>query len=203
MKSLRLRAAIVSLLLWVICAPFLARFLVVQHSLEQPDVLLVLSGSSVYRARTQTAASIFLTGRGKRIVITNDYQRGGWSQKDERNPFFYERELDELARAGVPREDIDLLAEPVNSTYQEAVALRRYIAKYPVKSVLIVTSPYHSRRAYWTFRRMLSDTDTQVGIESVPLGVDSPTPAIWWLTPHGWSVVAGEYMKLSYYWLRY
>jgi uncharacterized SAM-binding protein YcdF (DUF218 family) len=195
--------AVACLCLWPLVATWGAKLLVVRRPLQHADVVLVLSGSSSYKQRVQAAAEIFFQGRADRILITNDNQRGGWSQEKASNPFFYERELDELGRLGVPAERIEVLPQAVSSTYEEAILLRAYIDSHFVKSALIVTSPYHSRRAIWIVRRVCNNTNVALGIETVPIGVDSPRPAFWWLTPVGWRVVAGEYLKLGYYWLSY
>ncbi|MDT7605003.1 MAG: hypothetical protein QOF61_3000, partial [Acidobacteriota bacterium] len=34
-------------------------------------------------------------------------------------------------------------------------------------------------------------------------GGESPAPYGWWLTARGWREVAGEYVKLVYYWTHY
>jgi len=189
--------------LWPFVATWGAKLLVVRRPLPHADVILVLSGSSSYKQRVQAAAEIFFQGRADRILITNDNQRGGWSQERASNPFFYERELDELERLGVPADRVEVLPEAVSSTYEEALLLRAYIDSHPVKSALIVTSPYHSRRAIWIVSRVCNGTNVALGIETVSIGVDSPRPAFWWLTPVGWKLVAGEYLKIIYYWVSY
>ena len=40
----------------------------------------------------------------------------------------------------------------------------------------MVTSPYHSRRALWVFRRVLEPAGVEVGIDSPPPGEQSPQP---------------------------
>jgi uncharacterized SAM-binding protein YcdF (DUF218 family) len=191
---------IAALCLWPLLAFAAAQLLVVNYPLRHSDILVVLSGSAAYKERIQEAAKIYNQGRADRIVMTNDNQQGEWSQEKQRNPFFYERGLDEFARLGVPRERIEVLAPPVTSTYDEALLLRTFLASNQVKSAVIITSPYHSRRAFWTFRRVCANANLQLGIETVALGIDSPGPATWWLKPKGWLVVGGEYLKLVYYW---
>jgi uncharacterized SAM-binding protein YcdF (DUF218 family) len=68
-----------------------------------------------------------------------------------------------------------------------------------LKSLLVVTSPYHSRRALWVFRRILSGEGVAVGIEPVATGDQSPVPERWWLSRQGWNSVAPEYVKFPYY----
>jgi uncharacterized SAM-binding protein YcdF (DUF218 family) len=66
-----------------------------------------------------------------------------------------------------------------------------------------VTSPYHSRRSLWTLRRVFKESGIEVGVKAVVPGQQSPLPVWWWLSPRGWSMVAGEYLKLIYYRIKY
>jgi len=126
-----------------------------------------------------------------------------WSQIEQRNPFFNERARKEITEAGVPGDKVDLLMQPVSSTHEEAELVKQYAVDHALKSVLIVTSAYHSRRALWTFSRVFRDTGIQVGLIRVDPGDQSPRPATWWLTRRGWRFVPTEYVKLLYYVVKY
>ncbi len=192
-------------LLAVLCwlaAWFGARWLIVSAPLEHADVIVVLSGSSAFVERTQLAAQLYAAGRSKKILLTNDNQQGGWLSAEQRNPFFYELARGELQRGGVPESNIEVIGSPVDGTEDEAIALRKYAKANGVRSVLIVTSPYHSRRALRTFRRVLADSGITVGL-AVPTGRQTPRLATWWLSRRGWELVPTEYVKMAYYWLFY
>jgi len=196
------------LLLGGLCAwPFfawgVARFLIVRAPLDQAEAIVILSGSAAYRERIQEAAKLYKQGKAERLILTNDNRKGGWSQEKQRNPFFYEQELEELNRQGIPSQRIEVLMQPVSSTYDEALLLQRYAHEHQLKSLLIVTSPYHSRRAFWIFRHVANNPDLQIGIETVEFGSDEPRPISWWLRARGWFEVGGEYLKLVYYWILY
>ena len=192
-----------ALLAWPLVAWGAAAALVERRVLERADVLVVLSGSSVYQERARWAARLFREGRAPRVVLTRDEHAGGWSQERGRTMLFYERAVEELERAGVPPERIEVLPGPVTSTYEEAVALRDYAAKSGARRLLVVTSAYHTRRARWTFDRVLRGGGVEVGIDAPPIGQQSPAPLTWWLRPRGWSTVAMEYPKMIYYRLSY
>ena len=200
------RFALVSLLLlagWIVLAWFAARSLVVSAELPQGEMLVVLGGSSTYVERAQEAAQLFAAGRAPKIILTNDGQQGGWSQEEQRNPFFVERTAKELEQRGVPAERIEVLPQLVSSTYDEALLLRRYAEAHQIRSILVVTSAYHSRRALWTMRRVFAGSGIEIGLASPATGWQTPPPATWWLHTKGWRVVAGEYVKLVYYRLSY
>lgn len=203
-RSRRLvRVLFVLLVLWLPLAWIAARGLIVSAPLAHADALVVLGGSATYVERTREAAQIFSEGRARKIILTNDGQQGGWSQEERRNPLFIERAAKELENAGVPTDKIEALPYLVSGTYDEAVLLREYAVKNGLRSLLVVTSAYHSRRALWVFRRVFAGSGIEVGIESPATNLQTPSAATWWLHLKGWSLVAGEYVKLVYYRLTY
>ncbi|HEX6625537.1 MAG TPA: YdcF family protein [Pyrinomonadaceae bacterium] len=198
-----LAGVLLLLVAWELLAWGAARALMVRADIERADAVVVLSGSTSYVERARWAARLFREGRAPRVVLTNDGRRGGWSQSEERNPFFVERAVEELSRAGVPRGLIEVLPETVAGTHDEAVLLREYAASKGLRSVCVVTSAYHSRRALWTLRRAFEGSAVEVGLSAPPPGGLTPSPATWWFSASGWQVVAGEYLKFIYYWLYY
>ena len=146
---------------------------------------------------------LLLDGRSQLILITNDNTRGPWSEVEQRNPFFNERARKVVTSSGVPAEKVDLLLQPVDSTYEEAELVKQYALDHSLHSVLIVTSAYHSRRALWTFTRVFRGTGIQVGLIRVDPGDQNPRPATWWLTTRGWRFVPTEYVKMLYYVVKY
>jgi uncharacterized SAM-binding protein YcdF (DUF218 family) len=200
-KRFARRLLLVALLLcaWAVVAWGAARFLIVDTPLNRADMIVVLSGSAVYKERTQRAAQYYRQGLSDRILLTNDNLRGEWSSAEQRNPFFYERARDNLLRLGVPAERIQVLYRPVNGTYDEAEALKEYAVTNKLRSLLVVTSAYHSRRALWTLSRVFAGTGIEVGLQSVETGEQTPAPLTWWLHLRGWQMVGGEYVKNVYY----
>jgi uncharacterized SAM-binding protein YcdF (DUF218 family) len=179
-----------------------AKLLIVEEPLAHADAIAVLSGSAVIRERADYAAQLYKEGRAPRIILTNDNQQASWSSAEQRNPFYYERALLALTRAGVPRAAIEVLPQPVSGTYEEATLLHSYAAEQRLNSILVVTSAYHSRRALWTLRRVFGNTGITIGLTAVPPGNQAPYPFAWWLHLRGWQMVPGEYVKMIYYHFR-
>ncbi|MFN2511746.1 MAG: YdcF family protein [Pyrinomonadaceae bacterium] len=197
------RGAALILALWPFAAWAAARYLLVQTPIARADAIVVLSGSAAYGERTQKAAALYREGYAPRIILTDDHQQGGWSNTEGRNPFFVERARRELERAGVPPEKIESLPQMVVSTHDESRLLRDYARSRGLNSLLVVTSAYHSRRAMWTMRRVFEGDDVRLGFAAVAPGGQTPPASTWWLHSRGWQAVAGEYVKLAYYWLLY
>ena len=193
---------LVSVVLWPPSAWAAAQFLIVREPIDKSDAIIVLSGSATFRERAQHAGELFNAGRANRIVLTNDNLKSGWSSAAQRNPYYHELAKEELRRAGVPDQNIETLMVPIVGTYDEALKLRDYCEQKSLNSVVVVTSAYHSRRALWTFRKVFSATRKQVGIDPVAAGIETPSPATWWLSRFGWDLVPREYVKLVGYWFR-
>ncbi len=188
---------------WVILAWVAARGLMVSAPLASADAIVVLSGSSTYIERTQKAAELYHQGRAPLVLLTDDNQRGGWSSALQRNPYFVERATDKLIEQGVPAEKIRIVPGLASSTHDEVLLIKDYTTSQPLRSILVVTSAYHSRRALRSFRQTFAGTGTVIGLEPVPPGSQTPSPAFWWLRLQGWRSVGIEYVKLIYYWFNY
>ena len=196
-------AAAIAIVMWPVGAWAAARLLIVRAPVDRVDAIVVLSGSATFRERVQHAATLYKLGRAGRIILTNDNLKSGWSSAAQKNPYYHELAKEELRRAGVPDKDVEIIMVPIVGTHDEALKLREYCDKHDVSSILVVTSAYHSRRALWTFRQVFRDSDKQVGMDPVATGIQTPTPATWWLHRFGWSMVPNEYVKMVGYWWRY
>jgi uncharacterized SAM-binding protein YcdF (DUF218 family) len=194
---------VVMLALLPLFAAGAARLLVVRAPLSRADAIVVMSGSATFRERALHAAALFKEGRASRIVLTNDHLLSSWSVEEQRNPYYYERSRDELRRAGVPDDKIAVIMVPIRSTYDEAVQLKAYSEANHLSSLLVVTSAYHTRRVFWTFRRVFEGSGMLLGIDPAEPRIESPAAATWWLHRLGWEMVPKEYAKIFVYWLRY
>lgn len=200
----RVRWPAAGLAIWWVIAWLAAQALIVEgQHYGNAEVIVVLSGSSAYVERTHHAAELFREARGEKVVLTNDGQQGSWSRQQQRNLYTFERATEELKKSGVPGDKIILLPETVSSTYEEAALLQNWATRNHLKSLLVVTSGYHSRRARWTFERVFRNTNVAITLDSVPPGQQLPSPATWWWYPRGWRSVGAEYVKIIYYWLSY
>ena len=205
---MRLRRAIAKIvscciLIWPFAAWAGAKFLIVEAPLDKADAIVVLGGSATYKERAHEAARLLHEGRSQLILITNDNMRGPWSSAEQRNLYYYERSFDELRNAGIAAQNIEVVMDPVASTYEEAQVVRDYAQQHGLKAILIVTSAYHSRRALWVFSRVFRDTGIRIGLAAAAPGEQSPPPATWWLSARGWKLVPGEYVKMVYYMINY
>ena len=192
-------------LVWILIAPLLAENLIVEKSLARADAILVLGGSAAYLERTDKAAELFKNGVTTRIYLTDDGERSGWSRLEQRNIPFVELARRNLIGQGVPTENIEVLKPAAEGTIYEARSLAEVSKTKNLKTILLVTSAYHTRRALQTFERAfaIESSPSEIGIEYAATGRQTPAPFVWWFSAFGWQAVAGEYVKSVYYWIHY
>ena len=203
LKSMIVFVAILPL--WAFVAPFLVERLIVTKPMDHADAILVLAGSRAYFERTRKAAFLYKEGVAPSVLLTNDGKKASWSRKEQRNPPYVELAKRSLVAHGVPEHAIEILSPEVSGTIAEAQLLGKQAAQRRWKSLLIVTSPNHTRRALRTFESVFTanGVETQIGIAPAPNEEQTPPASYWWLTASGWRDVAGEYVKSAYYYFAY
>jgi hypothetical protein len=164
-----------------------ARWLVAEDPPGPADAAVALAGDPDYE-RTRTAARLLLAGEVRLLVLT-----GG-----EPGPGDSAESLWTVAVGmGVPPGRIRM-EQVSRSTRGSMEAIRPILEREGVRSLAVVTSPYHPRRAVWTARRTLPG----VRVLSRPASPAGWRPEGWWRTRWGRRIVLGEYAKLLYYVLR-
>jgi len=147
---------IVALLFLLLCwavylvrAPIL-RFVgeswIVEDPLERSDAIIVLSDDNFYADRATRAAELFRRNMAPEVVASGRRLR----------PFAGIAELmvHDLSERGVPKDKIEAFAHDADSTREEAQALVQLAARKKWRSVIVVTSNYHTRRTRYIFTRI-------------------------------------------------
>lgn len=168
-------------------------YLVVQDDLRRADLIHVAAGPE---RRARCAIRLYNEGLGEIIFFTGGRCQAQVSLQEQRCAALAERE-------GIPRQDIVVDSTTVESTYQEAVRLKAFIqaSPQPVSSVIVVSDPHHTRRARWTYRRVLGE-GVAVYMAPVPFEL-SPYQRRWWRDEASRDFVLSEYLKFAYYLLLY
>jgi len=172
-------------------------FLIVSDAPQKTEVMFVLSGSSFDRGTY--AANLFNQGYAKRIVCTGgneDYEVLAFGKK------MYECELTRLAVLHSVKDSslVDTLQRGT-STYEERNAVLAYCKQKGIKSCMIVTSPFHTRRVSWLFRSSLKKNGIDVIIIASKAHLYDADE--WWKNEYGLIDVNNEYVKLLYYLFKY
>lgn len=124
---------------------------------RKADLIVVLAGGY---ARPFYAADLYKEGFAPEVWVSRPYRPPGELKAVALGvdfPAEHEINSDILARSGVPKERIRLYGDSVMSTANEALALAK-AKDLAGRTVLIVTSRHHARRAKWIFSRTLPKT---------------------------------------------
>jgi uncharacterized SAM-binding protein YcdF (DUF218 family) len=160
---------------------------------EKADAVVVLAGDF---SRPLYAADLYHEGYAPLIYFSNPpvrrqtllLRRAGIPMPRHAEIF---RRM--LIQKGVPGQAIRIYGENVISTAEEAEALARVLGDAPVK-LLLVTSPYHVRRAKLTFERALPNA------EVLALGTAyEDFPRKWWTDRDAAIDVVLEFAKFMHY----
>ena len=180
-------AVAVGLALGAVLADEPARFLIARDAGRPTDAVLVLAGDPDYE-RTKTGARLVLSREARLLILT-----GG-----EPGPGDSAASLRDVALAmGVPPPSIRM-EQVSTSTHESLIAVRGILERERVRSLAVVTSPYHQRRASWAAKRTLPG----VAVVNRPADPSAWRPEGWWKTAWSRRIVFSEYLKLAYYVLR-
>lgn len=168
----------------------LAGFLVLTESPQPSDVIVVLGGGSPWRA--ETGAELFKRGMGPRIYLSSDVDPVRLAGSGAASSY----EL--LLQRGVPAEAILHDRRP-GTTADEARSFANYARQLGWRSALVVTDPYHTRRAIHTFRRAVQHRGLSVELRPIGARLDEITLDDWWKSREASASVMSEYATLFVY----
>jgi uncharacterized SAM-binding protein YcdF (DUF218 family) len=175
----------------------LGNFLIVRDATHAADAIVVLSGS--LPDRMLEAVDLYQAHLAPRVILTREPLLPGLAALRRRGgnvPEHHEENLMIAQQLGVPADAITVIPTPVSSTIAEARLVVDYLHAQGLKSVLLVTSKTHARRAGMTFRQVAGDS---VQIAVCPSPYDPFRAEDWWHERGFVRHVAIEYGKLLYY----
>ena len=110
--------------------------------------------------------------------------------------------IDRLRHLGIDPSRVRVVPLSAGGTYGEALATFEFAHDAPIERLVVVTSPYHTRRALATFLERFAGSGIDVGVH--PASATSPAqPARWWRTPYDRWYVRYEWLALVYYTTRF
>jgi uncharacterized SAM-binding protein YcdF (DUF218 family) len=150
------------------------------------DAIVVISGDE-QMARFQEGLSLYQRGIGRYLVFSGAAYDNGTSNADVMRTLAVER--------GVPERAI--LEEPLGEdTWGNAIFTRQVLEAHHLTSAILVTSPYHARRAKLTFDAAYRGSGIQLRVHAAP---DSEWRKLsWWQQPETRRLTFTELQKLAY-----
>ncbi len=164
------------------------RYIYEKDELRPADVIVVLAGEE--EERVVYGVKLFKEGwaRKDRIIMTGGPVVGRYTAAG-----LMKKQAEEF---GVPGKFI-LLADRSRSTEEDARYTGDILNKNGYKSVILVTSPYHSKRASLIFREMLPGLKVIIApTDKSWLNFDE-----WWKRPRDRDMVLSEWSKFIKLWI--
>jgi uncharacterized SAM-binding protein YcdF (DUF218 family) len=146
------------------------------------DVIIAISGGDT-QARTAEAIKLYKAGWAPHLIFSG-------AALDVTGPSNAEAMRAQALGSGVP-ENVITLDKMAADTSQNAKRTRELLNSRDTR-VILVTSPYHQRRASMEFQKVLGDNVT---IINHPTQTDSAWGPYWWTTPYGWLLALSEMVK--------
>jgi len=145
------------------------------------DAIVAVSGGDT-PARAQEAIALYQAGWAPKVVFSG-------AAFDTSGPSNAEAMRRQAIAAGVPEKDI-IIETAAADTEQNAV--RSFALLTDVDRLILVTSPYHQRRAALEFQKVFGGT---VQIVNHPTQTDHIWTKTWYLTTTGWWLALSETVK--------
>lgn len=180
---------ILMVVFWQICLPLVGGFLIVADMLRHADALVPLAGDP---ARVVAAAQLFRQGYARWFIVTSmpDPGTATWHG-------YADKVVGKARTLHVPGDAILIAPGAVTTTYDEAIVLRRVMQAQGWHSLLVVTSPSHTRRARMIFQAVFANTGITIMVH--PIADQSYTAESWWKSTGGIQQALSEYLKLALY----
>lgn len=165
----------------------MGEFLIVADPLQKADALVVLAGDE--EERIPSGAALFKQGTADWFMLTDmrlniPNSQGVYSANVERK----------AVAQGVPAGRILIVPGQVSTTAEEAARVKAFTLSHGFRSLIVVTSPYHTRRARWIMRQAFRGTGVTLIMRPAP---DYPYPAAtWWRIPLDRQLTFLEYAKM-------
>lgn len=148
---------------------FGAEYWIVDEPAAHADAIVVLSDDNFYADRATHAAQLFRQGIAPVVVASGRRLRPDAAISDLM--------VHDLIERGVPKDKIERLTHDAANTIEEADVVGKLAKERRWKSVVVVTSNYHTRRTRYIFEKLFPAGIT-VSVASAPDGDFDPQK--WW-----------------------
>jgi uncharacterized SAM-binding protein YcdF (DUF218 family) len=148
------------------------------------DAIVAISGGDT-PSRAAEAIKLYKNGWASKLIFSGAAQ-------DKSGPSNAEVMRQAALDAGVPTGDI-ITEDEGETTKQNAENTLDIFQKNKITSVILVTSAYHQRRASLEFNKR---SEGLVQVRNHPVASDKQWSNLWWLTPTGWYLATGEFVKI-------
>lgn len=162
----------------------LTNYLSPRDELKKVDAVVAISGGNT-TARAEQASKLYEDGWAEELVFSG-------AALDPLSPSNADVMREFAKRSGIP-EEVIRIEEEAQNTAENALNSEQIATEEDYESIILVTEPYHQRRAYLEFRDKLGP---DVVIINYPVE-DNNWAKTWWFKPTGWYTTISETFKVS------
>jgi uncharacterized SAM-binding protein YcdF (DUF218 family) len=160
--------------------------LVEDDGLAKADAVVVLGGDT-WGSRIETAANLVRAGYAPVVLISGSPGPYGTNEADYAIPY--------ITRKGYPAEWFVALGNNAMSTHDESYVVLEELRRRQVRSVILVTSNFHTARAARTFRATERVLGWHLELRVVPAPDPYFSAGSWWLNREGRKTALSEWEK--------
>ena len=186
--------ALVAVVAGAAAAPHAGTALVVSEPLPSPDAIVSLA-SHEWERLPETAAQARRNPHAI-VVLTLPQPVTQFNCHD------CAHRTEALSRQGIEKSRVRIVPLTGPGTHGEAVATRAFVMAEHLRSLLVVTSPYHTRRSLATFRKVFEATGVTIGVAPATRTSEA-RPERWWAASYDRAYVRYEWAALLYYRVKY
>ncbi len=180
---------LLAILIYYYLLPGMASFLVFRTDLKHADVIIVLGGDS---ERVPYGVKLYKSNYSDKIIVTG----GPLKIPHLNNMTWAELAKEEAVDSGVAPKDV-ILEDKSTTTYEDAQFSRNIMQQSNFTSAIVVSSPYHMRRASWIFGRVYKNDN--ITLLYSPVDNSWFKEEKWWTDERSMQAIFDEYAKLVYY----
>lgn len=179
--------------LWFFQAPLLegaAQWLIVQDKLAKADAMIVLAGDN-NGERVSQAVELYRQGYAPKLLLSGgplawQLSSAEWMKK-------------QALTMGVPESAI-IMEGQSRSTLENAEFTLPIVKEQRWESIILITSPTHTRRADRVFKKLFDQA--HIDVITCPVQKSEFNPKDWWRRHEDTQAVISEYVSLIYYLLK-
>lgn len=160
----------------------LGHYLSPSDTLTQADAIVVVSGDG---DRMKHAIDLFKQGLATKLILSGAASDGLTSNALAMHI--------EASAAGIPNESV-IMEEKATNTFENALYTKEIVISQGMDNIILVTSPYHQRRVYETFKAAFRGS--QVELQNSPSIYSGWKPENWWQSERGLYLTQSETAKI-------
>ncbi len=160
----------------------IGKYLSPSDVLTKADAIVVVSGDN---DRMKHAIDLYKQAYAPKLILSGAARSGLTSNALAMHI--------EASKSGIPNEAV-IIEENAINTYENAVFTRDLSLSQGMNNIILVTSPYHQRRVYETFKSVFKDSG--VKFQNSPSIYSSWKPDSWWESERELHLTQEEIVKV-------